>query len=108
MEPYKEGSHKIMTAEISDNANLLKVEILEFSGYIWKGLANFVKVRTLVGDLGIMPGHVPILGVMNTGNVLVKSTDNNTYTFKSSGGFLSLDNNIVRIIVDSVEKNTES
>ena len=53
----------------------LKVEIVSPEKRIFSGEASMVSARTLEGDLGILPGHASLLGVLVNGEVSIKGLD---------------------------------
>jgi F-type H+-transporting ATPase subunit epsilon len=60
-----------------------------------------VRARTLEGDLGILPGHISLLGVLVDGEVLVKETNGQSTIFNINGGFLSVNQDRVSILGES-------
>ena len=44
--------------------NNLTVEFVTPEARIWSGEATMVSARTLEGDLGILPDHAPLFGVL--------------------------------------------
>ncbi|MGO0574922.1 F0F1 ATP synthase subunit epsilon [Ornithinimicrobium panacihumi] len=81
----------------------LQVELVAADRKVWQGEAAMVSARSIDGDLGIMPGHTPILGVLVTGEVRIKSTGGSTETVTIDGGFLSVDHDRVVIVADRVD-----
>jgi F-type H+-transporting ATPase subunit epsilon len=49
-----------------------------------------------------LPGHAPLFGVLVDGAVSIKSTDGTTQEFNVHGGFLSVSNDRVSILTESV------
>ncbi len=78
------------------------VELVSPSQRVWSGQAEMVSARTIDGDLGILTGHTQLFGVLVDGTVTIKSTDGSTTDFNISGGFLSVANNRVSILTESV------
>jgi F-type H+-transporting ATPase subunit epsilon len=60
-----------------------------------------VSARTLEGELGVLPGHAPLLGVLADGTVSIKSADGSVNDFVIHGGFISISNNRVSILGES-------
>jgi len=81
----------------------LNVDLVAADRKIWSGTATMVIARTLDGELGILPGHVPVLGVLETGPVRVKTTDGETIVAAVHGGFLSVADNVVSILAEVAE-----
>ena len=81
--------------------SLLKVEVVTPEKRVWSGEAKMVSARTLQGDLGVLPGHAPLLGVLTDGTVSIKSSDGSVNDFVINGGFISVSNNRVSILGES-------
>jgi len=81
----------------------LTVELVAADRRVWTGPARFVRVRTVEGDLGVMPGHAPILGVLATGVMLIEATDGQRHEAMITEGFLSVDHDRVTIVAQSVD-----
>ncbi|TRZ72329.1 MAG: F0F1 ATP synthase subunit epsilon [Streptomycetaceae bacterium] len=81
----------------------LNVELVSPTQRVWSGEASFVSARTIDGDLGILPGHTPLFGVLVDGAVTITGVDGATTDFKVSGGFLSVSNNRVSILSESID-----
>jgi F-type H+-transporting ATPase subunit epsilon len=69
---------------------------------VWSGEATFISARTTEGDLGVLPGHAPLFGVLVDGAVSIKGVDGTITEFTVSGGFLSVSNDRVSILTESV------
>ena len=80
----------------------LNVALVSPTQKVWSGEASFVSARTTEGDLGVLPGHSPLFGVLADGAVSIKGVDGTTQEFTVSGGFLSVSNNRVSILTESV------
>jgi F-type H+-transporting ATPase subunit epsilon len=48
----------------------LRVELVAPEGEIWSGNAQMVIAKTLDGDLGVMTGHSPVLGILAEGSLV--------------------------------------
>lgn len=82
----------------------LNVELVSPTERVWSGKASFVSARTVEGDLGILSDHAPLFGVLVDGAVSIKGIDGSTTEFTVSGGFLSVANNRVSILTETVKK----
>ena len=80
----------------------LQVEIVSADRKVWEGEASQVSARSIDGDLGILPGHTPILCVLAEGEVRV-NTGGSWRSATVDGGFLSVDHDRVTIIAESVD-----
>ncbi len=79
----------------------LRVEVVTPEKKIFSGEASMVQARTLSGDLGILPGHISLLGVLVDGEVVVKETNGQSTTFTINGGFLSVNKDRISILGES-------
>ena len=80
----------------------LKVELVAADRKVWEGEASQVSARSIDGELGIMPGHTPILGVLVEGEVRIHG-EGGIRTAKVDGGFLSVDHDRVTILAEAVD-----
>ncbi len=48
----------------------LRVELVAPDGEIWSGNARMVIAKTLDGDLGVLTGHPPVLGILAEGSLI--------------------------------------
>ncbi len=80
----------------------LTVELVAADRKVWEGEASQVSARSIDGDLGILPGHTPILCVLAEGEVRVQ-TDGAWRTAVVDGGVLSVDHDRVTIVAESVD-----
>ena len=81
----------------------LQVQLVAADRPVWSGEANIVIARTVVGDIGVMPGHEPVLGELASGVVLVRTTDGEVVTAAIHGGFISVENDIVSLLAEQAE-----
>jgi F-type H+-transporting ATPase subunit epsilon len=80
---------------------MLRVEVVTPEKRVWSGEAKLVTARTLEGDLGVLPNHAPLLGVLADGTVSIKTADGSVNDFVINGGFISVANNRVSILGES-------
>jgi F-type H+-transporting ATPase subunit epsilon len=87
----------------------LTVELVSAERKVWSGEVNFVVARTLDGELGILPGHISLLGVLAEG-FTVRITGGEAgdgIEAAAHGGFLSVSNDVVTILTEIAELSTE-
>ena len=80
----------------------LNVALVSPTEQVWTGEASFVSARTTEGDLGVLPGHTPLFGVLVDGLVSIKVADGSIQEFNVRGGFLSVSNDRVSILTESL------
>lgn len=81
----------------------LDVEIVAADHFVWSGAATLVKARTTDGDIGVMPGHTPVLAVMEAGQLEITPVSGSKILVDAEGGFFSVDNNRVVIVADNAK-----
>ncbi|WP_457208539.1 F0F1 ATP synthase subunit epsilon [Nocardioides sp. P5_C9_2] len=85
----------------------LHVELVAADRLVWSGEARMVIARTTDGDVGILPGHAPMLSVIIEGVVDVQTADGETWVAAVDAGFLSVANNRVSILSEHAEMSHE-
>lgn len=75
------------------------LEIITPTELVLKQEANFVKLKTIEGNMGILPGHAPFVSALVTGELKIKFENQEEFYF-ISGGFLEISNNKVIILAD--------
>jgi F-type H+-transporting ATPase subunit epsilon len=84
----------------------LNVSLVAADRKVWTGTAAMVVARTTEGDVGILPGHQPILSILLPSIVTVRGASDGEGTRDIaavvSGGFLSVDHSDVSILAESV------
>jgi F-type H+-transporting ATPase subunit epsilon len=84
-------------------ARQLAVSVVSADAEIWSGEARQVVARTQVGQIGILAGHEPVLGILAEGEVRITTTDGSVVTAKADDGFLSVQNDVVTIVAGAAE-----
>jgi F-type H+-transporting ATPase subunit epsilon len=81
----------------------LKVQLVAADRPIWSGEASIVVARTAEGDIGILPGHEPVLAVLaDSATVTIRTSDGATVA-AVHGGFLSVARDTVSILAETAE-----
>ncbi len=81
----------------------LQVKLVAADRSVWSGEATIVIARTLDGDIGVLPGHAPVLGELASGVVLVRTTDGEQVSAAVHGGFISVENDTVSLLAEQAE-----
>ena len=82
----------------------LQVELVAVERKIWSGEATMVIARTTEGDLGVLPGHAPMLGQLAEGGVVTIRTDSGEDVIVAAhGGFVSVTEAGVSILAETAE-----
>ena len=82
----------------------LQVELVAVERKIWSGEATMVIARTTEGELGVLPGHAPLLGELAPGGVVtIRTESGDDLVVAAHGGFLSVTEKGVSILAETAE-----
>ncbi|MGH3785949.1 MAG: F0F1 ATP synthase subunit epsilon [Pseudonocardiaceae bacterium] len=82
----------------------MSVELVAVERRVWSGNATSVFAETTEGELGILPGHTPLLGELVEGGIVrITTTDGETVTAAVFGGFLSVTGAKVTVLAEAAE-----
>jgi F-type H+-transporting ATPase subunit epsilon len=80
----------------------LQVELVVPEGDVWSGQAEMVIAKTLDGDIGVLTGHTPVLGILAEGSVVRirpnAAADEGEVVAAVNGGFFSVADDRVSIL----------
>jgi F-type H+-transporting ATPase subunit epsilon len=86
----------------------LQVELVAVERMIWSGEARMVIARTTEGELGVLPGHAPLLGELAPGGVVtIRTESGEDLIVAAHGGFVSITERGVSILAETAEISTE-
>src|ERR1700751_1894312 len=86
----------------------MKVEIVAVDRKIWSGEATFVFTRTTVGEIGILPRHIPLVAqLVDDAMVRVERDGEDGLRIAVDGGFISVTEEGVTILAESAEVESE-
>ncbi|RJK98444.1 F0F1 ATP synthase subunit epsilon [Vallicoccus soli] len=81
----------------------MQVELVAPDRYVWSGPATMVVAKTSEGDLGVLPGHAPLLAVLVNGRVEIRPVDGEPVVVAVLGGFLSVADDKVSLLAEAAE-----
>lgn len=86
-------------------ADTLKVAVVDRAHTLFQGEASQVIVPSADGDLGVLPGHQPLLVVLRAGQVRVDAVGStggaaDSQSFPVDAGFASVDNDAVTVVLE--------
>ena len=78
----------------------LHVELVAPEGEIWSGEARQIIAKTLDGDIGILSGHTPVLGILAEGSLVRIFPEDGSGEVAAAigGGFLSVSDDQVSVL----------
>jgi F-type H+-transporting ATPase subunit epsilon len=79
----------------------LHVELVSVEREVWSGEADSVVARTTEGEIGILPGHAPLLGQLAEGYDVRILSGGSEVAVNVTGGFLSVTDQGVTILAES-------
>jgi F-type H+-transporting ATPase subunit epsilon len=83
-------------------AKQLPVELVSVESKVWSGEAEMVVARTTEGELGVLPGHAPLLGQLaEPSQVRIKVTAGQELAWDVPGGFLSVTPDGVTVLAEN-------
>lgn len=80
----------------------LRLDIVSAEKAIFSGEAAMVFVTGELGELGVAPGHAPLLTSIKPGNIRALFSNNEEEIFYVSGGMLEVQPFIVTVLADTV------
>ncbi len=82
----------------------MHVELVSIEAPIWSGDASAVFARTVEGQIGILPGHTPLLGALAPGfAVRIDQEGGESLSVAVHGGFLSVSKSGVSVLAEQAE-----
>jgi F-type H+-transporting ATPase subunit epsilon len=82
----------------------MHVELVSVERALWSGEATAVYARTVEGELGILPGHTPLLGALQPGWVVrIDRAEESELRVAVHGGFLSVRQDGVSVLAEMAE-----
>lgn len=82
-------------------ANSLHCDIVSVKEAIYSGSVQMLIARSVGGDVGILPGHAPLLTQLHPGAVRVIKEGGVEEMFYVSGGMLEVQPHVITILADT-------
>lgn len=77
------------------------VDLVSVDRLLWSGTATMVTAETVEGEIGVLPGHEPLLGQLaDYGVVTITPVDGEKKIAAVQGGFLSVSVDKVTVLAD--------
>jgi F-type H+-transporting ATPase subunit epsilon len=82
----------------------MQVDLVAVERQIWSGPAQMVVARTVDGDIGVLPGHAPLLAQLREGFAArITEPDGTVLAVAVHGGFLSVTKSGVSILAEDAQ-----
>jgi len=85
----------------------LNVSVVAVDRSIWVGQAKSIVAKTPEGEIGILPGHEPVLSLLVNGVVRIEATEGAKVAVAVHGGFVAMDSDNVRILAEVAELSSD-
>ena len=82
----------------------LRVDIVSAERQIASGEASMVFAPVVLGEVGIAPGHAPLIAQLGPGDVRLQYTPDREEVFYVSGGLIEVQPDVVTILSDTAER----
>ena len=82
-------------------AATMHCDIVSAEKEIFSGRVTMVVASGTLGELGIMPGHAPLLTGIKPGPIRLKLESGDEQVFFASGGFLEVQPGVVTVLADT-------
>ncbi len=89
-------------------ARQIHVDLVAVEESVWSGEADLVVARTTEGELGVLPGHAPLLGQLAEPSEVRVQKPDGELAWEVTGGFLSVTLAGVTILAESAQPTTPS
>jgi F-type H+-transporting ATPase subunit epsilon len=88
-------------------AMTIHVDVVSAEELIFSGLAEFVVLPGEAGELGILPGHMPLMTRIKPGAVRVMLPDNKEELIFVAGGLLEVQPGLVTVLADTAIRGAD-
>ena len=85
-------------------AMTIHCDVVSAEQEIFSGRVTMVVATGTMGELGIMPGHAPLLTGIKPGPVRLLMDDGSEETIFASGGFLEVQPGVVTVLADTAAR----
>ncbi|SEQ98561.1 ATP synthase F1 subcomplex epsilon subunit [Piscibacillus halophilus] len=99
-------THRLLRAQGGVSLKTLNVSVVTPDGPALEGSYEMVSVRAESGELGILPGHIPLVAPLTISAVRLKK-DGQTDYLAVSGGFVEVRPEQVTILAQAAEQPSE-
>lgn len=82
-------------------AQVIQLDIVSAESTLFSGEVASLSATGSLGELGIMPGHTPLVTSLKPGSIKAKTTDGQEQDFYISGGTLEVQPKHVTVLADT-------
>jgi len=88
-------------------AMTIHVDIVSAEAEIFSGLAEMVFAPAVMGEVGVLPGHAPLVTSLKPGEVRVKLPGGEEQSFYVSSGILEIQPHVVTVLSDTAQRASD-
>ena len=92
-----------MSTGIQADRKRLGVRLLTPEGPVFAGAAYMVIAPSIMGEVGILPRHAPLIAFLKTGETRLKLMDDTERVFATTEGYFSIEEDQVLILVEQAD-----
>ncbi len=85
----------------------LNVSVVAVDRNVWSGVAKSIVAKTPDGEIGILPGHEPVLSLLVNGVVRIEPVEGPRVVVAVHGGFFAVDSDNVRVLAEVAELGSD-
>ncbi len=86
---------------------VVQLDIVSLEAQIFSDLVEMVVVTGVMGELGILPGHLPLLTAIKPGQIRITLQGGGQDVYYVSGGILEVQPGVITILADTVTRATD-
>jgi F-type H+-transporting ATPase subunit epsilon len=88
-------------------AMTIHVDIVSAEAAIFSGLAEMVFAPAVMGEVGVLPGHAPLVTTLKPGEVRVRLPGGEEQSFFVSSGMLEIQPHIITVLSDTAQRASD-
>ena len=88
-------------------AMTVHVDIVSAEAEIFSGLAEMVFAPAVMGEVGVLPGHAPLVTTLKPGEVRVRLPGGEEQSFYVSSGVLEIQPHVVTVLSDTAQRASD-
>ncbi len=81
-----------------------RVEVVSPEEEMFSGDAEFLRAKTVEGEIGVLTGHAPVLAQLVPCEVKVRSVEGRESLFRIGGGFMTIKENRAIILAEEASE----
>lgn len=87
----------------------MAVQVVTPDGIKYDHHASFVLVKTKEGEMGIYPGHLQLIAVLEIDEMKVRRIDDENHVdwIAVNGGIIEINNDVITVVSDSAERERD-